>query len=183
MDGFEIGKFVVISVHADAEEQAGVSPVDDFIVPELVSGLVPMSERSQGGIPRQSSIDTSGPGARLSGGLPHEAGPTAGGLVSLIAGMPPDNRSSPSPRRRMGHTIWTTWSCPGDSANGYQRRTGARGMTLTCTRMNLIMQKDAEATSMPSFSAPWSSPKRRGRVNAADNPGSLDQSWLMPGSP
>jgi hypothetical protein len=35
MNGFEIGKFVIIGVNADAEEETGVSPVDDFVVPEL----------------------------------------------------------------------------------------------------------------------------------------------------
>ena len=39
MNSFEISKFVVISVHTDAEEQASISPVNNFVVPELVSRL------------------------------------------------------------------------------------------------------------------------------------------------
>lgn len=35
MNGFEIGKFVVIGVYTNTEEQASVSPVDNFVVPEL----------------------------------------------------------------------------------------------------------------------------------------------------
>ena len=35
MNGFEIGKFVIIGINTDAEEEAGVSPVDNFVVPEL----------------------------------------------------------------------------------------------------------------------------------------------------
>ena len=45
--------------------------------------------------------------------------------------------------------------------------------------MNLIMQKDAEKMRILLCSVPRSSPKRRGRVNAAEyNPGSLDQPGL-----
>ena len=35
MDGLEVGQFVVVGVDADAEEEAGVAPIDDPIVPEL----------------------------------------------------------------------------------------------------------------------------------------------------
>jgi len=91
MNSLEIGKLVIICVHADTEKQAGVSPVYNFIVPELVFGSVLMPERSQGGIPRQSWIDTSGLVGRLSGALPHVAGPVAAWSVYLIAGMPLGN--------------------------------------------------------------------------------------------
>ena len=36
MNGLEIGKFVIIGVNADAEEKAGVSPIDNLVVSELV---------------------------------------------------------------------------------------------------------------------------------------------------
>lgn len=35
MDSFQIGQFVVIRVHAAAEEQTGVAAVDDLVVAEL----------------------------------------------------------------------------------------------------------------------------------------------------
>lgn len=35
MDGFEIGEFIVVCVYADAEEEAGVSTVDDLVVAVL----------------------------------------------------------------------------------------------------------------------------------------------------
>ena len=79
MDSFEIGKFVIIGVYTDAEEQAGISPVDNFVVPELVFRLAFMSERSQGGAPRRNSIDISGLVGPLSDALPHVAVPTGGG--------------------------------------------------------------------------------------------------------
>jgi hypothetical protein len=75
MNSFEIGKFIVISVHTNAEEQAGISPVDDFVVPELVPRLAFASERSQEGTPRQNWIDTSGLVGQLYGVLPHVAEP------------------------------------------------------------------------------------------------------------
>jgi hypothetical protein len=79
MNGFEVGKFVVISVNADAEEQAGVSPVDNFVVSKLVSRLSSISKHSRGGIPRQNSIDTSGLVGQLSDVLPHVVGPAVKG--------------------------------------------------------------------------------------------------------
>jgi hypothetical protein len=79
MNSFEIGKFVVISVHTNAEKQASISPVDNFVVPELVPRLAFMFERSQGGTPRQNWIDTSGLVGQLYDVLPHAAEPTVGG--------------------------------------------------------------------------------------------------------
>lgn len=79
MDSFEIGKFVVVSVYTDAEEQASVSPVDNFIVPELVSRLASVPERGQGGTPRQNWIDTSGLAGQLSDVLPHVVEPAVEG--------------------------------------------------------------------------------------------------------
>ena len=35
MDGLQIRQLVIVRVHADAEEQAGVAPVDDFRGAEL----------------------------------------------------------------------------------------------------------------------------------------------------
>ena len=32
---FEISQFIVVGIHAYAEEEAGVAPVDDFVVPEF----------------------------------------------------------------------------------------------------------------------------------------------------
>ena len=37
MNSLKIGKFVIVGVYADTEKQAGVSPVDNFVVSELVS--------------------------------------------------------------------------------------------------------------------------------------------------
>ena len=39
MNSLEIGELVIICVHADTEKQARVSPVNNFVVPELVSRL------------------------------------------------------------------------------------------------------------------------------------------------
>lgn len=36
MNGFQICQFVVIRIHAYAEEQAGVTPVNDLVVTELI---------------------------------------------------------------------------------------------------------------------------------------------------
>jgi len=79
MDSFEISKFVVVSVYTDAEKQAGISPVDNFVVPELVSRLAFTSERSQEGTPQRNSIDAFGLVGQLSGELPHVAVPTGEG--------------------------------------------------------------------------------------------------------
>ena len=59
-------------------------------------------------------------------------------------GILSENRGLLSRRRRKAHTIWTALSCPDDSADSRQRRTKAWVKGLTCTRMNLIIQKDAE---------------------------------------
>ena len=115
MNSFEISKLVVVSVYADTEEQAGISPVDNFVVPELASKSALVTERSHGGIPQQSSIDTSGPAGRLSDAPPHVAGPTVKGSVSPMTGMLPGNNGSLSHRRRRVRTIWTVWFCPDDS--------------------------------------------------------------------
>ena len=79
MNSFEISKFIVIGVYTEAEEQAGVSPIDNFVVPELVYRLAFTSERSQGSAPRQNWIDTSGLVGQLSDALPHVAEPTVKG--------------------------------------------------------------------------------------------------------
>jgi hypothetical protein len=39
MNGFKIGEFIIVGVDADAEKQASVSPVHNFVVPELVCWL------------------------------------------------------------------------------------------------------------------------------------------------
>ena len=36
MNGFKIRKFIIVGVDADAEKQASISPVHDFIVSELI---------------------------------------------------------------------------------------------------------------------------------------------------
>jgi len=36
MDGLEVGQLVVVSVHAYAEEETGVSPVHDLVILELL---------------------------------------------------------------------------------------------------------------------------------------------------
>ena len=36
MNGFQVCQFVVIRIHAYAEEQAGVTPVNDLVVTELL---------------------------------------------------------------------------------------------------------------------------------------------------
>ena len=155
MDSLKIGKLVIVGVYADTKEQAGVSPVDNFVVPELVSRSAFVYERGQGAIPRQSWIDTSGLVGRLSGAPPHVAGPRAVGSVSPIAGTPPGNHCSLSRRHHMGRTIWTIWSCPGDSADGHQRRTMTPGRAPTCTRMNLIMQEDRKMRKERGCSCAW----------------------------
>lgn len=159
MNSFEISKFIVIGIHADTEEQAGVSPVDDLVVPELASRSALVMERSHGGIPRQSSIGTFGPVGRLSGALPRVAGPVVEGSASQMAGVLPGNRDSLSHRRRRVRTIWTAWSCPGDSGNDRQRTGKVQGgRALTCTRMNLIMQEGGEGRRTLLCCVPRSSP-------------------------
>lgn len=79
MDSFEISELVVIIVYTDAEEEASISPIDDFVVPELGSRSVFISGRSQGGPPRRNWIDISGLAGRLSDALPHVAEPVVGG--------------------------------------------------------------------------------------------------------
>lgn len=76
MDSFEISKLVVIIVYTNAEEEASISPIDDFVVPELTSRLAFISERSQRGPPRRNWIDISGLAGRLSDALPRVAEPT-----------------------------------------------------------------------------------------------------------
>jgi len=79
MNSFKIGKFVVIGVHTNAEEEAGISPVDNLVVPELVSRLVSMSKCGQRDIPRQNLIDISDLVGQLSDVLPRVAGPAVEG--------------------------------------------------------------------------------------------------------
>jgi len=79
MNGFEVGKFIVISVHTNAEEQASISPVDNFVVPELALRLAFMPGLDQGSTPRQNWIGTSGLVGRLYDALPHAAEPTVEG--------------------------------------------------------------------------------------------------------
>ena len=40
MNGFQVCQFVVIRIHAYAEEQAGVTAIHDLVVPELHSGAL-----------------------------------------------------------------------------------------------------------------------------------------------
>jgi hypothetical protein len=40
MDGFQVGQFIVIGIYTQAEEQAGVAAIDDFVVPELYHYIV-----------------------------------------------------------------------------------------------------------------------------------------------
>jgi len=181
MNSFEISKLVIISVYADTEKQAGISPIDNFVVPELVSRLVFTSERSEGSIPQQSWTDTSGLVGRLPGALPHVSGPIVEGSGTLIAGVPPGNHRSLSRRRRMVRTTWTAWSCPDDSTDGHQRIRKAPGRAPTCTRINLIMQEDRKMRKGRGWSCAWFPvvTKRRGRVNAADNPGRITRSAVV----
>ena len=66
VDGLEVGELVVVRVDADAEEQAGVSAIDDLVVPELDVRRRPLGqtacrENGDGDAPRRSWTGTSGP--------------------------------------------------------------------------------------------------------------------------
>lgn len=45
VNSFEICEFVIIGINTDAEEKAGISPIDNFVVPELVCGSASMPGR------------------------------------------------------------------------------------------------------------------------------------------
>ena len=69
MDGLQVCELVVVRVHADAEEETSVSPVNDLVVPELkhhalFTQRVRNPDRTKNA-PQRSSTDTSGPSARL----------------------------------------------------------------------------------------------------------------------
>lgn len=63
----------------------------------------------------------------------------------MVGGMS-GNGGSLFRRRRKAHTIWKASSFLDGSAEEYRRRTKGWGKALTCTRMNLIIQKDAKWT-------------------------------------
>ena len=69
MDGLQVCELVVVCVHANAEKETSVSPVNDLVVPELkhhalFTQHVRNLDRTKNA-PRRSSTDTSGPSARL----------------------------------------------------------------------------------------------------------------------
>ena len=69
MDGLQVCELVVVRIHANAEEETGVSTVNDLVVPELKHHvLFTQPVRDADGTknaPQRSSTDTSGPSARL----------------------------------------------------------------------------------------------------------------------
>ena len=65
MNSLKIGKFVIVSVYADTEKQAGVSPVDNFVVPKLVSRSASIRVWMR---PRTSYLDKVGLILLVSGG-------------------------------------------------------------------------------------------------------------------
>jgi hypothetical protein len=77
MNGFKIGKFVIVGVDADAEKQASISSVHNFVVPELVCWLASGSKCSQRSTPQQNLTDTSGLVGQLLYAPPHVTEPTS----------------------------------------------------------------------------------------------------------
>lgn len=67
MDGFQIRELIVVRVDAHAEEETGVTAVNNLVVAEL------LSERLSTGSPRRSLTGTFGHAGRSSGGL-HRGG-------------------------------------------------------------------------------------------------------------
>ena len=80
MNGFQICQFVVIRIHAYAEEQAGVTPVDNLVVAELVRVTTAQTTTHVTGVPRgytprQSWIGISGRGVLQADAPRHANGP------------------------------------------------------------------------------------------------------------
>ena len=79
MNGFKIGKFIIVCIDADAEKQASISPVYNLVVSELGYGSAPQSGCGRRSTPRQSLIGTSGLVGQLSGALLHVTEPNGDG--------------------------------------------------------------------------------------------------------
>lgn len=63
MDGLEVRELIVVGIDADAEEETGVSPVDDLVVPELyiwqVGRELGESRGQMAGVGRSAAIPSS----------------------------------------------------------------------------------------------------------------------------
>ena len=77
---FQVRQFIVVRVHTHAEEQAGVTPVDNLVVAELVRVTTAQTTTHVTGVPRgytprQSWIGISGRGVLPAGAPRHANGP------------------------------------------------------------------------------------------------------------